>query len=143
MADSPDQKRITDEDLLADAIPIPDDSVADLPSPAGDKVRIDDDSLEAIDLASASSSSTRIHSFGRRDRKPEQWKRKPVKNGRGATHVKTFVAKLRMEAVEHLDDQVNAWLDEHPEYEVKFAQTTVGELRGKTLEPALFMTIWV
>ncbi|MEM6749488.1 MAG: hypothetical protein AAGA57_07265 [Planctomycetota bacterium] len=145
----PEGSSIRDEDLLADAIPIPDDSVADLPSPVAppapkaDKVRLDDDSLDPIEMASASNSSTRIHRFGERDRRPDNWKRKSNKTGDGATHVKTFVAKLRMEAVEHLDKQVNQWLDENPEYEVKFAQTTVGELRGKTLEPALFLTVWV
>jgi len=79
------------------------------------------------------------------ERKPhdDRWDRTPNLTGKGAIHVKTFVTKLRLDAVEHLDEQVNEWLDAHPEYEVKFVTTTIGKLVGKNTEDALFMNVWV
>ncbi|MEM6332604.1 MAG: hypothetical protein AAF823_04615, partial [Planctomycetota bacterium] len=41
------------------------------------------------------------------------------------------------------DEQVNEWLDAHPEYEVKFVSQSIGKLVGKNTEDALFMSIWV
>ena len=72
-----------------------------------------------------------------------QWKRQPNKTGAGATHVKTFFCKLRADAIEFMDEQMNQWLDQHPEVEVKFVTTSVGAMVGKTTEPALFINLWV
>ena len=90
-------------------------------------------------------SSSMIHVFGESNRKPhaEHWTRTPNATGTGAIHVKTFVAKLRHDAITHLDEQVNESLDNHPEYEVKFVTTTVGKLVGKISEDAIFMNVWV
>jgi hypothetical protein len=63
--------------------------------------------------------------------------------GKGATRCKTFIAKLRPDAIDNLDRQVNAWLEAHPDYEVKLVTTAIGELMAKTKEPALFMTVFV
>ncbi len=72
-----------------------------------------------------------------------RWKRKPIATGTGACHVKTFHCKLASESVEMLDSQINEWLDEHPDYEVKMITTTVGEWQGKTKEPNLIVQVWV
>ena len=86
----------------------------------------------------------RIHALGERTRQPEKaWQRQPNVTGQGATHVKTFVAKLRLDAIEHMDQQVNDWLEQHPDYEVKFATAAVGPLVGKLTEEALFLSVWV
>jgi len=79
------------------------------------------------------------------ERKPhdEHWDRTPNVTGKGAIHVKTFVTKLRLDAIEHMDEQVNEWLDAHPEYEVKFVSQSIGKLVGKNTEDALFMSVWV
>jgi hypothetical protein len=69
--------------------------------------------------------------------------RMPNADGKGAVHVKTFHAKLRVDALDFLDEQINQWLEEHPEYEVKFSTATIGALVGKTTEPALFVMVWV
>jgi len=99
--------------------------------------------LDAVDL-DENESESKIRTFGGGGEKVAQkWKRAPNTTGTGATHVKTFYAKLRVDALEFLDDQVNAWLDENPEFEVKFVTTTVGELAGKTKEAALFLNVWV
>lgn len=73
----------------------------------------------------------------------ETWKRKTNVNGTGATHVKSFHCKLNSESVEYMDQQINQWLDEHPDYEVKFVTSSVGEWTGKVKEPALVVNVWV
>ena len=102
--------------------------------------------LGAIDLEENEDdqpSQAQIQAFGTRSRHDESWSRTPNVTGQGAIHVKTFHAKLREDALAFLDQQVNEWLDSHPEYEVKFVTTTIGELKGKLVEPALFLNVWV
>ena len=31
-----------------------------------------------------------------------------------------------------MDQSINEWLDEHPQYEVKFVNGSIGTMRGKT-----------
>lgn len=71
------------------------------------------------------------------------WKRPTNLTGTGATHCRSFHCKLCGDALAYLDQQVNEWLDEHPEYEVKHVNTTVGEFTGKLKEPHLIMIVWV
>ena len=123
-----------DDELLADAIPI-------------DGIDVDEeDELEPIDLAEDDideEEKKEIRALGRVHKAKENWLRQANKTGTGATHCKTFVGKLRLDAIEHMDQTVNAWLDEHPELEVKLVTTTIGELKSKITEPAIFMTVWV
>ena len=46
------------------------------------------------------------------------WKRPLNKEGRCATHVRTFTAKMNASGLEHLDRHINEWLDNHPDAEV-------------------------
>jgi hypothetical protein len=157
MADSTPRKPVNDDDLLASAIPI--DGLEDEEQADGDSSdpTLDPDELTPIDIdgddvggddASAGSMSdsvsTKIHGFSvGRVPHEQNWGRPTNQTGTGATHVRTFYSKLRADAIDHMDLQVNQWLDKHPEYEVKFVTTTVGKLYGKTLEDALFMNVWV
>ena len=75
--------------------------------------------------------------------KKTEWKRTPNSNGTGSTHVKSFHCRLNTEAMEIMDGQINQWLEEHAELEVKLVNTTVGEWQGKIKEPALIVQIWV
>lgn len=124
----------SDKDLLAKAIPI---DQAGLAEP------------ESVSLASESNGlagdvRNKIQVFGEKNKRHEEtWNRTPNTTGQGAIHVKTFVSKLRLDAIERLDQQVNEWLDAHPQYEVKFVTTSTGQLMGKIEEPALFMNVWV
>lgn len=131
----------SDEDLLAEAIPIDEledaEPVEDAPASK---------SGAGIDLVSAeetASSGRKIHRFGDAVRHEEKWNRTPNTPGTGAIHVKTFVSKLRLDAVEHMDQQINEWLDAHPQYEVKMVSSSVGVLVGKINEPAMFINVWV
>lgn len=153
-----DNKHISDEDLLADAIPI-DLSDEDEAEEEHAKFKEAEDGLERsgsdedlvpIDLDEPDpdqdpGQASVIQVFGQATLAPhsDNWNRKPNITGSGAIHVKSFVAKLRHDAITHLDEQVNEWLDAHPEYEVKFVTTTVGKLVGKISEDAIFMNVWV
>ena len=140
----------SDEELLARAIPIDTDSeeASEQPKQNSD-VAASSSGLPQIDMDEADTppdenQRSRIHALSTaaaHDAKP--WRRAPNATGQGATHVKTFVAKLRYEAIEHLDNQINDWLDKHPECEVKFVTTAIGKLTGKITEEALFVNVWV
>jgi hypothetical protein len=72
----------------------------------------------------------------------EQFKRTPTKTGTGAIRVRSFHGKYSDEGLKFLDNAINAWLDEHPEIEVKFVTPTVMTFEGKTREPALVLNVW-
>lgn len=113
-----------------------------------DAIPIMDDE-EPIDLSAGSThdnpmSSTQIRAFGEKQgRHEDAWSRSPNVTGNGAIHCKSFNAKLRTDALEYMDQQINEWLDAHPQYEVKFVTSSVGEMKGKTTEPTLILTVWV
>jgi hypothetical protein len=74
----------------------------------------------------------------------DSWQRAPKTTGSGASHVKSFHCKLTGESLEFMDRQINEWLDAHPDYEVKFCSTSVGEWSGKSMkEPNLIVQVWV
>lgn len=146
----PSQDRhTTDDELLNDALPMPveDEELEELEAIDDGTdhelapIDVGDLSIEGMDPAELSTS--KIQAFSVRTPHEDHWQRTPNITGQGAIHVKTFVTKLRLDAIEHMDTQVNEWLDNHPEYEVKFVTTTTGALFGKNKEEALFMNIWV
>ncbi len=149
-AHPPHRPKKSDDQLLAEAISIDDLEEVDDADDHGDKdlVPIEIDRTGLPDHKEATSAGTlggsMIQMFGG-ERVPHEtnWARKTNLTGKGATHVKTFFCKLRPDAIENLDQQVNEWLDKHTEYEVKFVTTTVGKLIGKNIEEALFMNVWV
>lgn len=74
---------------------------------------------------------------------PLQVQRRPPRAGaQGATRMRIFHAKLSEGAVAHMDQQINDWLDHHPEIEIKFANTTVGVWEGKHPEPNLIISVY-
>jgi len=85
----------------------------------------------------------KISAFGEQEHHEEAWNRRPNTTGVGAIHVKTFHCKLTADALEYMDQSVNEWLDNHPEYEVKFVSSTVGIVTGKLKEPHLIAQVWV
>jgi hypothetical protein len=87
--------------------------------------------------------SKKITAFGKERRHEEKWARTPNTTGQGAIHVRTFHSKITEDALAYMDQVINEWLDNHPQYEVKFVSTTVGTLSGKLKEPALLCQVWV
>lgn len=73
----------------------------------------------------------------------DKWNRTPNTTGTGAIHVKSFHCKLTGDSLTYLDQQVNEWLDAHPQYEVKMVTTSIGEWTGKLKEPNLIVNVWV
>ena len=136
MAPHDNDKRLLDDAISIDGLEAQAEELDEL-TPLEVEGVVDDNAAGAVQA------SSKIQQFS--DRKPHEdhWNRTPNTTGQGAIHVKTFVTKLRLDAIEHLDEQVNEWLDAHPEYEVKFVSTTVGKLVGKNTEDALFMNVWV
>ena len=77
-------------------------------------------------------------------RHEDKWNRTPNVTGHGAIHVKSFHCKLSDDSLGYLDQQVNEWLDAHPQYEVKFVTTSIGEWSGKLgKEPHIVVQVWV
>ena len=72
-----------------------------------------------------------------------KWARTPTVTGNGACHCKSFHCKLTGESLEFMDKQINEWLDAHPQCEVKFVTSTVGEWLGKLKEPNLIIQLWM
>lgn len=134
----------TEDDLLANAIPIEEiEDIEEAPPVTGKPVL---EAPKAIDLDESDQLEHReIRTFDTHKVTDvsDTWKRRPKHDTNGATHSRTFIAKLRMDAIEHLDHQVNEWLDQHPDFTVKFSTVTTGILSGKLREEALFMTVWV
>jgi hypothetical protein len=77
-------------------------------------------------------------------RHEDTWNRTPNTPGTGAIHVHTFRAKLSDDGVGYLDQQINEWLDAHPQYEVKIVNTAIGEWSTKLgKEPGIIVSVWV
>ncbi len=102
-------------------------------------------SPEIPQAAGAASEAPKIHTFeqnlGRQHE--ESWERSPNVTGTGAIHCKSFHCKLTGDSLEFLDQQINEWLDRHPQYEVKFVTTSIGTWTGKLKEPNLIINVWV
>lgn len=131
---------ISEEQLLANAIPI------DINAAEENDSTDHDEQMAPIEMDPPTSNvigSDKIRTFDTRKPHVDHWKRTPNVTNAGAIHVKTFVTKLRLDAIEHLDQQINDWLDNHPEYEVKFVSQSIGKLVGKNTEDALFVSVWV
>jgi len=99
------------------------------------------------DLGDASSSGqSKIQTFTQKlnaDLHEDKWNRTPNSNGTGAIHVKSFHCKLTGDSLEFLDQQINEWLDDHPQYEVKFVTSSIGTWTGKLKEPNMIINVWV
>jgi len=87
--------------------------------------------------------SKKIRTFEKQGEHQAEWTRRPNVTGAGALHVRTFHSKLNSDSLAFMDQTINEWLDAHPEYEVKFVTSTIGEFTGKVREPALICQVWV
>ncbi len=94
---------------------------------------------------SASGGTSKIRMFEQRlgAKHEDNWNRTPNVTGGGAIHVKSFHCKLTGDSLNFLDQQINEWLDAHPQYEVKFVTTSIGTWTGKLKEPNLIVNVWV
>ena len=112
----------------------------DLPKEGG--VPAEDEVIEVVH-DSPGGLKKKIKTFGKGERHEDKWSRTPNATGEGAIHVQTFFSKLTQDSVTYMDQSINEWLDEHPDYEVKLISTTIGTFTGKTKEPHLICQVWV
>ncbi len=103
----------------------------------------DSEPLPVVEADGPSAGTRQIRAIGETRRHEDQWRRTPNTTGQGAIHVKTFHTKLTDEALKYMDQTINEWLDAHPQYEVKFVNSSVGILTGKLKEPHLICQVWV
>lgn len=124
----------------------PEGSGNDAPGELGmdDTLPLDVDPGEAQE--SQQEKRPKIRSFEQKlatGRHEDTWDRSPNVTGTGAIHVKSFHSRLTGDSLEFLDQQINEWLDKHPQYEVKLVTTAVGTWSGKLKEPNLVVNVWV
>jgi hypothetical protein len=104
------------------------------------------DKLELADEAPASAGGTTAGSMtGSMAAPPAEetpFARPLARSGVGASRCRTFHSKLSDEAVRHLDQQINEWLEQNPDIEIKFSTSTVGVWSGKHAEPNLIVTVF-
>ncbi len=72
----------------------------------------------------------------------ENWTRKTTASGSGSGRVRSFHGKLSEQGLEYMDFSINQWLDQHPEIEVKFVTSSIGQFDGKMKEPAVILQVW-
>ena len=65
-----------------------------------------------------------------------------LKGSQNATRCRTFHAKLTDAAMVHLNDQVNEWVDQDENIEIKFATSAIGTIEGKHTDPHLIVTLF-
>ncbi len=131
----------SDSDRTGQAIPPTPPRIQHTPARIGHDAETDP--LPVAETVGPAGGSRKITAFGKEERHEEKWSRTPNTTGQGAIHVRTFHGKLTDDALTYMDQCINEWLDEHPQYEVKFVNSTVGTLTGKLKEPALICQIWV
>jgi hypothetical protein len=106
------------------------------------------DGLEPLSLVesddNAPSPASKIRAFGvaNAGRASHTWKRHTKANGTGSIRVRSFHGKLSEQGMDFMDNQINEWLDNHPEIEIKFVTSAIGTFEGKIREPALVLNVW-
>ena len=71
-----------------------------------------------------------------------KFKRHLQHQDKGAIRCRIFHAKLNDGALQFMQDQINEWIDQSPEVDVKNVSTNVGVVEGKTSQPHLIITIF-
>jgi hypothetical protein len=119
--------------------------------PEEDELALDDTlpldlAPESIQPVAKSDAPPKIRTFQQKlggGKHEDNWNRTPNVTGTGAIHVKSFHCKLTGDSLDFLDQQVNEWLDAHPQYEVKLVTTGIGTWTAKVKEPHLIVNVWV
>ena len=71
-----------------------------------------------------------------------QYRRPLLQDSPLATRCETFHCKLTDVSLHHLNEQVNQWVDDHPDVQIKFALSNIGVVEGKHADPHLIVTIF-
>jgi len=71
-----------------------------------------------------------------------QYKRALLKNTSSATRCRTFHCKLNDPSIHNMNQQINEWIDDHEDYEIKFVCSDIGVMEGKHADPHLIVTVF-
>ena len=98
--------------------------------------------MEAAEAEGEGVSEIRIFEDQTGIEKNYKFKRSLNQTSQGATRVRTFHARLSDPAMKYLDEQINTWVDDNPDIEIKSTNTAVGMVEGKRTESHLIVSIW-
>jgi hypothetical protein len=142
---SPSESDISDEDyfdsLTADETP-------QAPTPVEGSGVDSVDSAETEDIMISDIASSSIKPFAASDlvtppsATQHKFKRHLQHNECGAIRCRIFHAKLNDGALQFVQDQINNWIDQNPEVDIKHLNTNVGVVEGKSSEPHLIITLF-
>ncbi len=108
----------------------------------------EEDSTETEDIMISDIASPAIKPFASTDlvtppsATQHKFKRHLQHNECGAIRCRIFHAKLNDGALQFLQDQINDWIDQNPEVDIKHLNTNVGVVEGKSSEPHLVITLF-
>ena len=100
--------------------------------------------MEPVDDSDKQNTPSQITSFEAKSQLETtvHYQRPLGKTGQGATRLRTFHTRLSEKAMNYLDLQINEWIDQNPDIEVKFSNITVGIVEGKKAEEHLIVNVW-
>lgn len=105
----------------------------------------EDEPLGLIEEGEMSIKPQRMRAFGSGisplDENKIEFKRPVNMDGTGATRCRIFHAKITDSSLEHMESQINSWLDSN-EIEVKHVGHTIGVMEGKRSEPNMLVMVW-
>jgi hypothetical protein len=104
----------------------------------------DEDDEEPITLVEeGETGATAMRTFGTAAAvaRKSQFKRTLNVTGTGATRCRIFHSKIAIAPLEHLEGDINDWLDSE-EIEVKQVGHIIGTMEGKRPEPNLLVIVW-
>jgi hypothetical protein len=117
--------------------------VGALPTQPNRADEVELDPIGLVDEVASDAEEKKIKAFGIIGaHRAREWKRKTTVTGHGAIRVRSFHGKLSDQGMQYIDEAINDWLDAHPDIEIKFVTSTVGQFEGKIREPALVLNLW-
>lgn len=101
--------------------------------------------MEDILSAPDEDAPSQIHGFSgatELKQKEKEYRRSLLTGTRSATRCRTFHCKLTDASLQHLNEQVNEWVDEHDDIEIKYALSNIGVVEGKHSDPHMILTVF-
>jgi hypothetical protein len=125
--------------------PEPEEAEADLPF-LKQEPGLEEEEPEPISLVeTAESAAGGLRAIGAASRKlgehKKDFRRALNVNGTGATRFRLFHSKISVPSLEHMEQQINEWLD-GSQIEVKHIGHVIGTMEGKRAEPNLIVLAW-
>ncbi len=104
-------------------------------------VLVDDDKPRVV-----GGPSTQIHGFSGSEMLAKgaayEYKRPLLQDTPAATRCRTFHCKITDASFLNLNQQINEWIDEHEDIQIKFALSNIGVVEGKHADPHMIVTVF-